>query len=128
MADQVVTIEGSITPSSELPRGVRKTVLYTDRIKKLADRGYIKIIDGPRDSQTPTTTGNGPVVTNVTATGGGPGPVPKPTPPPAAPEVPQHPDETAQPEVPVADVQRTEQASASAGATQDVQTGEQPTG
>lgn len=40
MAD-MITIEGSLTPSVELPRGQRRTVVRTERIERLIERGYI---------------------------------------------------------------------------------------
>lgn len=46
---QMVTIEGSTTPSAELPRGERRTVVYTDRIARLVKRGFIVIVKGPTD-------------------------------------------------------------------------------
>lgn len=40
-----VTIEGSITPSSVLPRGKRMTVSRTDYIDKLIAGGFVVVID-----------------------------------------------------------------------------------
>lgn len=124
MADQVVTIEGSLTPTAELPRGVRKTVLYTDRIQRLANKGYIKIIDGPRDADfTAKSAATGPVVeavpsdppadhTGVTLDDPHVDPLPTGSFAPADPfHVPQAPDESAQHE-----------------AVDHVQTAEHPTG
>lgn len=42
---QYVTIEGSIRPCTELPRGVRKTVALTDRVKSLIKRGFFDVIE-----------------------------------------------------------------------------------
>lgn len=40
-----VTIEGSrITPSDKLPAGVQSTVLLTDRVQRLIDRGFVVVI------------------------------------------------------------------------------------
>lgn len=37
-----VTIEGSrITPSDKLPAGVQSTVMLTDRVQRLIDRGFV---------------------------------------------------------------------------------------
>jgi hypothetical protein len=52
----MVTIEGSVTPSSELPKGQRQTVQYTDRIARLVERGYVVIVDGPHDTDAPVET------------------------------------------------------------------------
>jgi hypothetical protein len=42
-----VTLEGSITPSTFLPRGRRLTVERTPYIDKLIQRGYVVVIDTP---------------------------------------------------------------------------------
>ena len=47
-----VTIEGSVTPSVILPRGQRRTVMLTDRIQRLIDRGFVVVIS--REEVTPT--------------------------------------------------------------------------
>lgn len=39
-----VTIEGSVTPSSFLPRGERRTVERTDFIDKLIKRGFVTVV------------------------------------------------------------------------------------
>ncbi|ADX31944.1 hypothetical protein TPA2_gp30 [Tsukamurella phage TPA2] len=49
MAD-MITIEGSLTPSVELPRGQRRTVVRTERIERLIARGYI--VEVPSDTGT----------------------------------------------------------------------------
>lgn len=49
MAD-MITIEGSLTPSVELPRGQRRTVVRTERIERLIERGYI--VEVPSDTGT----------------------------------------------------------------------------
>lgn len=121
MADQVVTIEGSITPSAELARGERRTVLLTDRIKRLAAKGYIVIVGDPQD------------VTNSTSLAAETAPEPASAPAPApietgklyptpdlSADVPQHPDETAQPE-------KTGRQAGPA-ATDEIETAEKPTG
>lgn len=105
---QMVTIEGSVTPSAELPRGEQRTVVYTDRIDRLVKRGYIVIVKGPWDADDPQTyadvdaaegnqpyttvegTGTPNVGTEVPADGTGASGEPEP------PIVPQHPAETAQ--------------------------------
>lgn len=128
MVEQVVTIEGSITPSAELPRGERRTVLYTERIQKLVKKGYINIVVGPVDLAVTTTPEAAPADhTGVTASDPS-GVTPLPTGDFAPAEVPQHPNETAQHEAPLADEQRADQFSSSAGATSDVQSAEHPTG
>lgn len=133
MTDQVVTIEGSPTPCSELPRGVQKTVLYTERVQRLIKKGYFVLKSGPTDVGTPAVFNSGPGVTLSTATPSGQYVAPHPgeaiIPPPAPPNpfqdpvepaplgppptVPQHPNETAQ-HTPAAE--------------EPVQTAEQPTG
>lgn len=95
MADQKVTVEGSMTPCSELPRGVRKTVLYTDRVQRMINKGYFVMVSEPVDTDSSV-----------------PAAEPEKTEPPAAPpqtdvkppsnpflspQVPQHPNESAQP-------------------------------
>lgn len=42
---QFVTIEGSIRPCQELPRGHRKTVVLTDRVRSLIQRGFFDLIE-----------------------------------------------------------------------------------
>lgn len=42
-----VTIEGSITPSTYLPRGQRMTVERTGFINKLIRKGYATVVDEP---------------------------------------------------------------------------------
>lgn len=44
MAD-MITIEGSITPSTELARGERRTVRRTERIDRLISRGFVTVVD-----------------------------------------------------------------------------------
>jgi hypothetical protein len=44
-----VTIEGSVSPSTYLPRGQRRTVELTDFIVKLARGGYVTIIEHHAD-------------------------------------------------------------------------------
>ena len=55
----MVTIEGSVTPSAELPRGVQRTVQYTERIARLVKRGFVVIVDElegkPHESSLPLT-------------------------------------------------------------------------
>jgi hypothetical protein len=46
---QMVTIEGSMTPSSDLPRGQRRDVVYTDRIARLVKKGFVVIVGDPRE-------------------------------------------------------------------------------
>lgn len=53
---QMVTIEGSVTPSAELPRGEQRTVVYTDRIAGLVKRGFVVIVKGPTDVDSPVET------------------------------------------------------------------------
>lgn len=43
MAKQV-TVEGSLTPCAELPRGHRRTVTWTPRVQRMIDRGYFVLI------------------------------------------------------------------------------------
>lgn len=50
---QTVTIEGSIRPCQDLPRGQRKTVVLTDTTKRRIRLGYYDVIeyhDAPEDS------------------------------------------------------------------------------
>lgn len=47
---ELITIEGSHTPSVELPRGERRTVVRTERIDRLIARGYI--VEVPSDTGT----------------------------------------------------------------------------
>lgn len=51
---QMVTIEGSMTPCAELPRGERRTVVYSDRVKRLVNRGFVVVIGEPRDIDAPS--------------------------------------------------------------------------
>lgn len=44
-----VTIEGSTTPCTELPRGVRRTVAVTDHVRRLVARGFAVVVDGSLD-------------------------------------------------------------------------------
>lgn len=39
-----VTIEGSLTPSTYLPRGVRRVVTLTPFIERLVRRGFVRIL------------------------------------------------------------------------------------
>lgn len=39
-----VTIEGSLTPCTELGRGERRTVALTERVQRLIDRGYFNVV------------------------------------------------------------------------------------
>lgn len=41
-----VTIEGSLTPTTVLGRGVRKTVAVTDEVRKLVQIGGAVVVDG----------------------------------------------------------------------------------
>lgn len=106
---QMVTIEGSTTPSAELPRGERRTVVYSDRIARLVKRGFVVIAKGPWDvpddlGQPKIAEGTGvPNVGHELPADGQthdislPG-VDPPTPlAQVVPDVPQHPNETAQP-------------------------------
>ncbi|WAB09199.1 hypothetical protein SEA_LITTLEMUNCHKIN_23 [Gordonia phage LittleMunchkin] len=45
MSARKVTIEGSLSPSTELARGERRTVALTDRVQRLVDRGFVIIVD-----------------------------------------------------------------------------------
>lgn len=47
---ELITIEGSLTPSVDLPRGERRTVVRTERIERLIARGYI--VEVPSDTGT----------------------------------------------------------------------------
>lgn len=40
-----ITIEGSLTPSSDLPRGERRTVQDTDEVRKFVARGFANVVD-----------------------------------------------------------------------------------
>lgn len=42
---QTVTIEGSIRPCQDLPRGERRTVMLTDTIKKRIKLGYYDVVE-----------------------------------------------------------------------------------
>lgn len=68
---QLVTIEGSVTPCSELPRGERRTVVYSDRVKGLVRKGFVVVVSGPRDVSADNTgvTLNDPSGVTPTATG-----------------------------------------------------------
>lgn len=44
-----VTIEGSLTPTTSLARGVRKTVAVTDEVRKLVQIGGAVVVDGNLD-------------------------------------------------------------------------------
>jgi len=44
-----VTIEGSIAPCVELPRGERRTVQLTDYVQGLISRGYVIVVDEQAD-------------------------------------------------------------------------------
>lgn len=46
-----VTIEGSVTPSVNLPRGQRTTVEMTPTIAKMVERGFVNIIAVEPDPQ-----------------------------------------------------------------------------
>lgn len=39
-----VTIEGSLTPCSELRTGQRRTVQLTERVQRLIDRGFVVVV------------------------------------------------------------------------------------
>jgi len=41
-----VTIEGSLSPCDELPRGVRRTVMATERVRRLAEAGHVIVVEG----------------------------------------------------------------------------------
>jgi hypothetical protein len=47
---KIVTIEGSTSPCSELPRGEQRTVVYSDRVKGLVSKGFVVVVDGPHES------------------------------------------------------------------------------
>lgn len=44
-----VTIEGSLTPAVDLPRGERRTVEVTDHVRRLVQIGAVVVIDGDLD-------------------------------------------------------------------------------
>lgn len=44
MTDKV-TIEGSLTPCVELPRGERRTVALTPHVERLIKRGFVVVVD-----------------------------------------------------------------------------------
>jgi hypothetical protein len=46
LPDGVVTIEGSLAPCDELPRGVRRTVMLTDRVRRLVAAGHVIVVEG----------------------------------------------------------------------------------
>lgn len=102
---QMVTIEGSVTPSAELARGERRTVIYTDRIARLVKRGFIVIVKGPIDaSEIAKGTGVPNVGHELPADGqmhdiSLPGAEPETPLAQVVPDVPQHPDEYAQHDV-----------------------------
>jgi hypothetical protein len=60
-----VTIEGSLTPCTELAKGERKTVQLTKRIQRLIRKGYVVVIDQREnaavapDEKTPTHSSDG---------------------------------------------------------------------
>lgn len=56
---QIVTIEGSMNPCSELPRGEQRTVVYSDRVKGLVTKGFVVVVDGPHDSAAQVSKGTG---------------------------------------------------------------------
>ena len=45
MIGKQVVIEGSMTPCSELSRGQRRTVTFTDRIERLVGHGYMVVVE-----------------------------------------------------------------------------------
>lgn len=45
-----VTIEGSLTPAVDLPRGVRRTVEVTDHIRRLVQIGAVIVVGGDLDA------------------------------------------------------------------------------
>lgn len=105
---QMVTIEGSITPSAELSRGEQRTVVYSDRVARLVKRGYVVIVKGPWDDDAPADTELTPILEAAQAPEPpGPHTVEATGEPNVGTEVtgentwhelaPQHPDETAQP-------------------------------
>ncbi len=49
----VVTIKGSVMPSVVLPRGATKTVVLTDRIQRLIDRGFVTVVEKHSIKETP---------------------------------------------------------------------------
>jgi hypothetical protein len=51
-----VTIEGSITASTLLPRGQRRTVQLTERVQRLIDRGFVTVIERHDDDAEPDPT------------------------------------------------------------------------
>lgn len=48
-----VTIEGSLTPTDALPRGVRRTVAVTDEVRKLVRIGGAVVVAGSLDASEP---------------------------------------------------------------------------
>ncbi|QWY84368.1 hypothetical protein SEA_KNOCKER_26 [Mycobacterium phage Knocker] len=40
-----ITIEGSLTPSADLPRGVRRTVQDSAEVRKFVAKGFANIVD-----------------------------------------------------------------------------------
>lgn len=51
MTAKKITIEGSITPSVELPRGERRTVQHTDEVQALIDGGFVVVVPDPEDER-----------------------------------------------------------------------------
>lgn len=51
-----VTIEGSVTPSVHLARGVRRTVAVTDHVRKLVKIGAVIVVAGSLDGPDPAET------------------------------------------------------------------------
>lgn len=41
---EIVTIEGSLTPSVGLARGERRTCQLTEHVQRLIDRGYVTVV------------------------------------------------------------------------------------
>ena len=66
-----VTIEGSLTPSTFLARGERRTVVLTDYVRKLIKKGYVIVVkDAPVliETEPPLETINGSFVNDTPET------------------------------------------------------------
>lgn len=62
-----VTIEGSVTPSVELPAGERRTVAVTQHIRNLVRIGAVVVVDGSLDA--PKAPANAAGITRAEITG-----------------------------------------------------------
>jgi hypothetical protein len=51
-----ITIEGSLSPSSFLARGERRTVQDSDYVQKLIEGGYVTVIEDDDDAEAPELT------------------------------------------------------------------------